>query len=177
MSAKKKGGKLSRSEIVAVRLDPKIKFAVDLAAKKQRRSVSSFIEWAIETTLDELEIASINNEMVKTREVLKQTWDVEESDRFVKLACLFPELLNFQEELLWKKITETPYFWQLNKTNEISDNTGANITRISTSSSVKLEFKNIDVERLRDNWDNLKKIVYEEASPDLIPSEPLIYVD
>jgi hypothetical protein len=58
MEAKKKGGggKLSRSEIVTVRLDPKLRFAVELAARKQRRTASSFIEWAITEAIKRLPV-------------------------------------------------------------------------------------------------------------------------
>ena len=42
------GGKLARSETVTVRLDPKLRYLAELAARKQRRTVSSFIEWAVE---------------------------------------------------------------------------------------------------------------------------------
>ena len=36
------GGKLARSETVTVRLDPKLRYLAELAARIQRRSVSSF---------------------------------------------------------------------------------------------------------------------------------------
>ncbi len=59
MAKKRKGGggKLSRSEVVTVRLDPKLRFAADLAARKQRRTLSSFIEWAVEKTVQGVDIA------------------------------------------------------------------------------------------------------------------------
>ena len=45
------GGKLSRSEIIQVRLDPKLKFGAEMAAAKCRRTISSFGEGAIEEAL------------------------------------------------------------------------------------------------------------------------------
>src|SRR4051795_7355266 len=48
------GGKLARSETVTIRLDPKLRYLTELAARKQRRTVSSFIEWAIESALDRI---------------------------------------------------------------------------------------------------------------------------
>ena len=49
---KRKGGsKLARSETVTVRLDPKLRYLAELAARKQRRSLSSYIEWAVEDSL------------------------------------------------------------------------------------------------------------------------------
>src|SRR6516165_4850387 len=55
---KRKGGgaKLVRSETVTVRLDPKLRYLGEIAARKQRRTVSSFIEWAIEDVLRRVSI-------------------------------------------------------------------------------------------------------------------------
>ena len=55
MATKKKrptgGGKLSRSEVVSIRLDPRLRFGAEIAAAKCRRTLSSFTEWAIEEAL------------------------------------------------------------------------------------------------------------------------------
>lgn len=55
MATKKKrptgGGKLSRSEVVSIRLDPRLRFGAEMAAAKCRRTLSSFTEWAIEEAL------------------------------------------------------------------------------------------------------------------------------
>lgn len=45
------GGKLGRSEILQVRMTPKLKFGADMAAAKCRQTISSFGEWAIEEAL------------------------------------------------------------------------------------------------------------------------------
>jgi hypothetical protein len=56
LAERKKGGgsKLFRTELVSVRIDPKLRFAVELAARKQRRTASSFVEWAIEEAIKRL---------------------------------------------------------------------------------------------------------------------------
>jgi hypothetical protein len=109
MVAKKKvgGGKLSRSEVVTIRLDPKLKFAAELAARKQRRTLSSFVEWTIEEAISRVGVTSNEN----MNHVMAKVWDVEEADRFVKLALNFPELLTYDEERLWKIIMEHSAFW------------------------------------------------------------------
>jgi hypothetical protein len=113
MVAKKKGagGKLSRSEIITVRLDPKLRFAAELAARKQRRTLSSFVEWAIEEAVRNSTVSMIDDTTGTVWQAMMQVWDVEEADRLVKLAINFPELLTFDEERLWKIISENPYFW------------------------------------------------------------------
>jgi len=96
------GGKLSRSEVVTVRLDPKLRYLADLAARKQRRTLSSFIEWAIERSLAEVKLtgaSTVANEAAAL-------WDVDECDRFVKLALYDESLLNYDEQVLWKCLQE-----------------------------------------------------------------------
>ncbi len=46
--AAKRGGKLNKSESVQVRFDPILKMAAELAAAKERRTLSSFTEMAVE---------------------------------------------------------------------------------------------------------------------------------
>jgi len=101
------GGKLSRSETVTVRLDPKLRYLATLAARKQRRTLSSFIEWAVEEALKRVQIVEAPDPKTVIDEG-ENLWDVDEPDRFVKLAQHFPELLTFEEQSLWKSIREDP---------------------------------------------------------------------
>lgn len=61
------GSKLSRSEILTVRLDPKLRFAAELAARKHRRTLSSFTEWAVEQAVKRLPL-NIHATQVKGEE-------------------------------------------------------------------------------------------------------------
>jgi hypothetical protein len=108
------GGKLSRSETVTVRLDPQLRYLVELAARKQRRTVSSFIEWALEESLLKVEVSDeLAFQGRKTLADEKQVlWDVDDSDRFAKLALNYPDMLNHHEQVLWKLIRENGYLWR-----------------------------------------------------------------
>lgn len=109
-TARKTGGaKTSRSETVTVRLDPKLRYLAELAARGQRRTLSSFIEWAIEKSLDPKILgpefySSINGSF-------DSLWDVDEADRFLKLAFNAPFLLTYEEQVVWKVIKDNGYFW------------------------------------------------------------------
>lgn len=46
--------KLNRSETVTVRFDPRLNYLCDLAARAQRRTKSSFIEWAVAQAIDRM---------------------------------------------------------------------------------------------------------------------------
>lgn len=103
------GGRLARSEVVTVRLDPKLRYIAELAARKQRRTLSSFVEWALERSLDSVSAVDGRETFWAEADYL---WDVDESDRFVKLAMRHPELLTHDEQILWKIVREQAVFWK-----------------------------------------------------------------
>src|SRR5688572_20503606 len=59
LPARKGGAKLNRSETVTVRLDPKLNYLCELAARAQRRTKSSFIEWAIADSLGSVSLPEV----------------------------------------------------------------------------------------------------------------------
>jgi hypothetical protein len=114
---KSKGGgaKLSRSEIVTVRFDPKVRYLVELAARKHRRTVSSFIEWAVELSFKQVGLLDASPEHViplTVRDMAEVLWDIDEADRFVTLAIRLPDLLVHEEQILWKLIYENGFLWK-----------------------------------------------------------------
>src|SRR2546429_5741595 len=112
------GGKLNRSETVTIRLDPKLRYLTELAARKQRRTVSSFIEWAIESALDRIILReSYDNYHGGTVEETlgdqsETLWDIDDADRLAKLGLHYPELLTHDEQILWKLIRECGWLWK-----------------------------------------------------------------
>lgn len=138
------GGKLSRSETVTVRLDPKLRYLAELAARKQRRTLSSFIEWSIEDSLNRVllkEGNGYNNDYgTSVADAALELWDVDEADRFARLALNYPDLLTHEEQILWKLVRENGFLWRGNYKG--SDNKWTWI--VDTHSLI---FK-----RLRDHW-------------------------
>jgi hypothetical protein len=107
---RKGGGKLARSETVTVRLDPKLRYLAELAARRQRRTVSSYIEWAIEDSLKHFSLdLNGNGALADEAEAL---WDVDEADRFARLALRHPDLLTHEEQVLWKLLKENGLLWR-----------------------------------------------------------------
>lgn len=100
----------SRTEVFAMRLDPKLKYLAEIAARKQRRSLANFIEWALDEALAKVklvETSDFNGQY--ERSVLDEAsklWDLEPSDRLIKLAENYPDLLNYEEQVIWKAIFE-----------------------------------------------------------------------
>jgi hypothetical protein len=100
------GGKLTRTETVTVRLDPKLRYLAELAARKQRRTVSSFIEWAVEESMKHTYLDS----NASIDDMAGSLWDVDEPDRFAKLAFAHEFMLTHEEQVLWKLICENGSF-------------------------------------------------------------------
>lgn len=160
MTAKKKagGGKLTRSEIVTVRLDPKLRFGLELAARKQRRTASSFVEWAVEQTLKNETIGE-GMELMPALKALDRVWDTDESDRFVRLALYFPELLTHEEQVLWKLIREYGFLWK-----------GAwNLQGEKSIWHWSVCEQTVEWERLRRHWALLKAVAAGDQAPDALP--------
>ncbi len=110
MAKKRKdsGEKLFRTKAVGVRLDPKLKYAAELAARKQRRTLSSFIEWAVQEAVNKVPVTKQHT----AGEAISDVWDVFDADRFVKTAINLPDLLTHDEEVTWKLIEEHPAMWR-----------------------------------------------------------------
>ena len=157
-SAKGGGGKLSRSETVTVRLDPKLRFVAELAARKQRRTLSSFIEWAVEESVQNV---YLDGEKETAYGAMDLVWDVDESDMFVKLAIYYPHLLVHYEEVLWKLIRENGYLWK----GYYEDNKLKNVSEWIW----EVHLSSIIFERLRDCWVLFKAVAKGEATKDSLP--------
>ena len=105
------GGKLSRSEIVTVRMDSQLHYLAELAARKHRRTLSSFIEWAVQQSFKTVELYHGNgqdyDESVFLSDMESKLWDVDQSERFVRLAIRYPDLLTHEEQERWKMLTDS----------------------------------------------------------------------
>lgn len=152
-SKKSGGGKLSRSETVTVRLDPKLRYLAELAARKQRRTLSSFIEWAIEDALGRV---YLDDHGTSVTEVAYTLWDVDDSDRFAKLAIRFPELLTHEEQVLWKLVRENGHLWKGKH-----DGNGDWVWKVVEDGLV--------MERLREHWLKFNAVANGEAEPSTLP--------
>jgi hypothetical protein len=165
-----RGGKV-RSETVTVRLDPKLRYLADLAGRKQRRTLSSFIEWAIEEALKTVTIAENyddrgNSYTTSIGAAASELWDVDAPERFVKLAFRYPELLNHEEQLLWKLIKQHGIFWKGRR-----DDGGDWLFKTDNESWASFR-------SLREYWDLINKVARGEASPSEIPSldQPVVII-
>jgi len=165
----KSGGNLTRTEVTTVRFDPQLKYLAELLARKQRRTLSSFAEWAVEQTTRNASIGTLPDSKVSITawDARDLIWDTDEVDRFIKLVKFFPDLMDFEEQQLWKLIKEHEFFW---KQKKISDSKAKWDTQ-------NIE-KNIIKKHLKQQWETLHKIINNELDSSKIPKSPIfVYRD
>jgi hypothetical protein len=151
LGARGQGGKLARSEVVTVRLDPRLRYLADLAARKQRRTLSSYIEWAVEQSLTHVSISETQATFRSIADEGGELWDVDEPERFVKLASLHPDLLAHSEQVLWKLIRENRHVWR----------------RPGDGPSPA----NLNVQNLREHWARFVAVGAGEANKSVLPDQ------
>lgn len=98
---RKKGGKgLARTEQVAIRFDPRTKYFLELCARVQRRTVTNFVEWAVEEAFKKVALAKEADQglFVPLAEEAWALWSPRESERVMRLAFLYPHLLTYEEQ-------------------------------------------------------------------------------
>lgn len=110
----KRTGESSTTVAVGIRIDPKIKFALDIMGRLQKRSLTAVVEWAISNAIadQKVDIAGRTGrtEMSLGR-AIDQIWSTDESTRFVMLCFDMPQALTYDELRIWETIKASPFFW------------------------------------------------------------------
>jgi uncharacterized protein (DUF1778 family) len=153
------GSKLQRSETLTIRLDPKLRYLTELAARKQRRTVSSFIEWAIEHALSDVILKEDAHGAINVDLAAFDLWDPHEADRFAKLALYYQDLLTYDEEVLWKLIRECDVLWR----DDFNHRRGLPPQEKDAMLLYPI---------LRTHWEALQKVAAGEADRSILPRRP-----
>jgi hypothetical protein len=151
-----------RSEVVTVRLDPRLKYLAEIAARKQRRTLSGYIEWAVEQSLQKVLLRETDNShddvSVAAAESMFNLWDVEEADRVVRLAIEFPELLTYEEQLIWKLVRDCGYVWK------------GHFSKVDGKWEWTVSNDKVIWDRLRENWETFRKVADGDLPKERLPS-------
>jgi hypothetical protein len=87
----------------------------ELCARKQHRTLSNFIEWAVEQSLSDVILDDNwqgSSVSVAEAERNYRLWDVHEADRVIRLALRYPYLLTIEGQIIWKLVREDGLFWK-----------------------------------------------------------------
>jgi hypothetical protein len=99
---------------VTIRLDPKLNYLCELAARSQRRTKSSFIEAVIEEKLNfvPLDKRPDSDPAATVGRYAESLWHIHEHERLIALAFLAPNLMTFEEQEIWATICSYAYVWR-----------------------------------------------------------------
>ncbi|OYW46885.1 MAG: hypothetical protein B7Z08_01625 [Sphingomonadales bacterium 32-68-7] len=158
------GAKLNRTETVTIRLDPKLNYLCELASRAQRRTKSSFIEWAVLNSLGDVTLPDVHVHDYETgatrqatlSEKANELWQVDEPDRVIGLALFAPSLLNHDEQLVWRLVKENGYLWRGNY-------------NLRGEWSWEAKPESLIIDRLRENWELFKLIASGERHESELP--------
>lgn len=151
---KRNTGSTPKSSSVTIRIEPRLRYGAEIAARKQRRTLSAFMEAAIEEALERMPA----NLMESFKDELITLWDVDEADRFVKLAVTHPELLTYTEEVLWKLLRENGWVWKGHHDRQ----TGKWTWNVGVES--------MSVKNLRDTYQNFVAVAEGRAAKSTLPT-------
>jgi hypothetical protein len=129
--AKKNQKGQAKSTTLNFRVDEKTKFALEVMARRQHRTISTVVEWAIELALNADGLGRIptkpeilNLEDGREIEVtelglslLDKLWAPHPWQRLQRFAKFAPNLMSFEENLMWSKIEEIDVFQESGKLN------------------------------------------------------------
>lgn len=107
---KETGAKTLRTETVGVRLDARLRYLAELAAREQQRTLSNFIEWAIRQALtpaimDPEPRPGPHYGFTPPPPLWNESlWSPDEAERFINLALFKRELMTLEELADWKTI-------------------------------------------------------------------------
>lgn len=99
-------GSRNKSEVITIRINPKLKFGLELMARLHNRSVAQTVEMAIQRVLEDPFDGIQNLRNVRyEHDLIDKLWSPHRGERLLRMVLTHPELLSYEEEVLWNKLT------------------------------------------------------------------------
>lgn len=138
-------GSRNKSEVITIRINPKLKFGLELMARLHNRSVAQTVEMAIQRVLEDPFDGIQNLRDVRyERDLIEKLWSPHRGERLLRMVLTHPELLSYEEEVLWHKLTRAGV------TEDYLEGTSLDDLHLRPNCNQR-EFE----ERIADFWDKL----------------------
>lgn len=114
MARPRKPAGSTKGDSLTIRIRPRVKFGLELLARKQRRSISDVVETLVIKGTAEAFAQPLPpgaDSEIPTN-LIDHLWAPTESERLVNMAHLLPDLMNYEEELRWKLIRKASVLWR-----------------------------------------------------------------
>jgi hypothetical protein len=149
MAKKARRGHPARTEITSIRLEPRTKYLLEVIARKQHRTLSEVIHWSLTRSLgDEHEGVPSLGAGRNLRQAMDALWSPHEPDRLVRLGQSCPELLDYNEDLVWTYIKGVRRYWRPKK--------DAPVATIAKALQGEVELEP-NLELIREEWEQIKE--------------------
>lgn len=138
-----------KTTTVSARLDPRGRFALNLVARVQRRSMSAVLEGAIEELARTTKIRNTRDGTEETaHDLVDRLWSPNQFETFLAMAMACEHLLDYEEQRRWHVIRSTPEFWY----------------RHDPAQKETFHTENFRWSDIRLNLENIEKAVEEKAN-------------
>lgn len=123
--------KAPKKEVLSLRIEPKLRYLIDLASRIQRRNLTNYVEWALEESLKSVTL-ECHDGVTKDMSVYEAgnipnfIWSTDEAHNFFILATTYKELLTYEEQRILEIIQSLPYLFRLNPNKPFSYENGNN---------------------------------------------------
>lgn len=98
-------GSRNKSEVITLRINPKVKFGLELMARLHNRSVAQTVEMAIFRLLrDPFDGMQHTRDVAYDRDIIDKLWSPHRGERLLRMVLEHRELLSYEEELVWNKM-------------------------------------------------------------------------
>lgn len=97
---------------VSFRLDPKIKFAAEILARSQHRSLASTVEWAISKALSAHEVTT-GFGTGSLQQLVDKVWSPDDLERVIYLGAHAEHLLTHEESCIWTVVKTNPVLFEI----------------------------------------------------------------
>lgn len=146
---------------MTIRLDPRLNYLCDIGSRAQRRSKSSFVEWAIEQALQMVSVPGTkgwdDTEEKTVHELAGDLWDVDEPDRLAALAFFAPSLMTHEDQVIWKVARDYAHIWKGRWVDHNWDETKEEWEWTPDS------YQKLVMKRFREAFDDIKKVAAGEV--------------
>ena len=98
---------------MSVRLSPTDRYKTELAARIAHLNFAQLCSHALNKYYETMKIFPEGaNSDATVANSFDKLWDVDLPERLAKLALFAPHLLNMDEQITWKVVMQTPWFWE-----------------------------------------------------------------
>ncbi|MCF6753197.1 hypothetical protein L3X16_11160 [Pseudomonas stutzeri] len=108
----KKEAQPKKTETLTLRLDPKMKFAIELLARDQKRTLAGAIEWAVQKALASQQVTT-GADVGNLQMLVDRVWSPDDLERVLYLGIFTEHLLSFEEQCLWLVVRDNPHFLEV----------------------------------------------------------------